>query len=261
MTESQGLIESVAKWLRSQGYPLEMRTAREFQSRDIWAVLGYYYVDVETGQQRETDVLVRAHRDGEDSRGVSVALTIECKSARDKPWILFTGETNRQSTRAIRRSLRFVAPDSALHLLSEGLDPEDDVPLLDGYEPFGYALVRAHGGGNEDVAFGAMMSAVKAAAGARREIESFGFVFPTVVLPIVLIDAPLLQCRLDEDGEPQLSMIERGTVSWNYRIKTSTIPMGTDITVVTSGAVPGLADDLITTTESLLAAASRGSRE
>lgn len=249
---TEGLINRVGKWLQEQGYPLEMRTARQFQSKGLWATLGHYYRDIETGHQRETDVFVNAHREIEGAGTASVCLTIECKSSRTKPWVIFTGEPEpHPMVRGLRRSQRLVAPESSwLWDILDKLDDAHPVPLLDAYEPLGHSIARAHGGSNEDVAFGAIMAASKAAAGMRQENAEFGFDFPTVVLPVVLIDAPLLKCSLDGDGEPQLSVIDRGTVMWSFQLAPD-LPPFTAVTVVTSAGVPDLVDDLITTAESL----------
>ncbi|NEW53909.1 hypothetical protein GV792_28195 [Nocardia cyriacigeorgica] len=257
MSQADGLIGGIAKWLESQGYPLEMRTAREFHSRNIFATLGHYYVDLETGQQRETDVMVRLNQ-GSGKSGLGVVLVIECKSARDKPWVLFTGDPNRQTSSSLFTSLQFTTPTEAISRMRRGLKPEDAVPLLSGYEPFGHSLVRAHENGREDVAFGAMMSAAKAAAGICRELDAFGMDEASVVIPVVLIDSPLVQCTLDDDGEPEISQINCGTVRWRYQVETpGSYRMGTDVIVVTPAALPKLVEDLVTTAQSLEMALSR----
>ncbi|MGV9975369.1 hypothetical protein [Nocardia beijingensis] len=232
-----------------------MRTAREFHSRGIFAALGHYYVDPDTGQQRETDIMVRLNQ-GSGDTGVGVVLVIECKSARDKPWVLFSGDLSQRSSRSLYSALQFTCPKEAGARLRSGLKKDDPVPLLSGCEPFGHSLVRAYGG-NEDVAFGAMMSAAKAAVGVRNALDTFGMVEPSVVIPVVLIDAPLVQCTLDEAGQPALTPIDRGTVCWRYQMKSSSSMGGTDIIVVTSAALPKLVDDLITTGRSLEAALKR----
>lgn len=253
------LTNRVAKWLREQGYPLEMRTAREFQAKGVSASPSWYYADVETGQQRETDVYARVRRGKYGEAGcVDVSLTIECKSPRDKPWVLFTGGATGMA-RTARRVQRFASPDRAW--LREVASIDDlPLPLLDGYEPHGYALARAFGG-NEDASFGAMMSAAKAAAGIRQwHLRAGGGravseLMRSVVLPVLVVDAPLLRCELDEDGNERLSQIDRGTVLWKYQLTPKHTPT-TIITVVTPAAVPALADDLRTKADSLFTAAA-----
>ncbi|WP_459549230.1 hypothetical protein [Nocardia sp. X0981] len=193
---------------------------------------------------------------GSGDTGVGVVLVIECKSARDKPWVLFSGDLSQRSSRSLYSALQFTCPKGASVRLQSGLKEDDPVPLLSGCKPFGHSLVRAYGG-NEDVAFGAMMSAAKAAGGVRNALDAFGLVEPSVVIPVVLIDAPLVQCTLDKAGQPALTPIDRGTVRWRYQMKTSSGIGGTDIIVVTSAALPKLVDDLITTGRSLEAGLKR----
>ncbi|WP_433681213.1 hypothetical protein [Nocardia sp. CA-119907] len=264
MTDPKSLEARVSTWLREQGYPLEMRTARDLRLKGIWTQLGRYYTDIETGHQRETDVYARSNDFGKDSGDDStdVCLVIECKSAREKPWVLFTDAQPRKVPRTIHRSERLAVPNRdwlyRLHRAGVACGP---LPLLDGYEPFGYALVRAFNNGNDDVAYSAMMSVAKAAAGVwadlAADVELVGVTDRAIVLPVLLIDAPLLRCDLDDNGQERLTRIDRGTVEWRYQLAPDH-PLKTIITVVTTAALSELGDDLITTAANLQGIDQRG---
>ncbi|MFB8282768.1 hypothetical protein [Nocardia colli] len=224
------------------------------------AHLGRYYTDVETGQQRETDVCASVSSiESEGMRGGPAMwghLVIECKSARDKPWILFTEEQHSTSEWDRRfTDQRFALPDPGWLLFTTS--PFWDggpVPLVNGYRPFGHTLVRALGTGNDDVAYGAVRSVAKAAAGVRiqfrQEAEVLNVKARAIVFPVLLIDAPLFQCELDEDGQERLTRIDRGTLVWRYQLA-SDLPHATLVTVITTPALPDLADDLKLTVASL----------
>ena len=85
----ESLERRVAKWLDGQGYPLEMLVGQAFRKAGFFVVQSDYYPDPETGKPREIDVCAHIQR---DSHGIlaGVVYTIECKLARDKPWVLFT---------------------------------------------------------------------------------------------------------------------------------------------------------------------------
>ncbi|MFC9473070.1 hypothetical protein ACFTS5_12885 [Nocardia sp. NPDC056952] len=253
MDENGQFTAKIAKWLREQGYPLEMRTARALAANDIDTTLGWYYADIETGQQRETDIYAYARRSYPDDEYavVQISLAIECKSSKDKPWILFTDGPTRMSSTA-RRNQRFVSPDRKWIRTLQVESAE--LPLLDGYSPHGYALVRAFAGDNQDAAFGAMLSTAKAAAGIQRwhqQARRGEDTINSIVLPVLLVDAPLLQCELDSDGNERLTPIERGTIEWRYQL-TPTDPPHTIITIATPDALPSLAEDLNATADEVL---------
>lgn len=81
------LQASVQEWLEAQGYPLEMRTAAAFRLAGFRAVQGVYYQDPETDAWREIDVVADIP---EVYRSARIVFVAECKSSRDKPWLLFT---------------------------------------------------------------------------------------------------------------------------------------------------------------------------
>ena len=68
--------DKIRKWLETQGYPLEMRVAREFKSHGFRVLQSEYYTDPESGASRETDVIahVQEELDGVLTR---VAFVIE----------------------------------------------------------------------------------------------------------------------------------------------------------------------------------------
>ncbi|MFG3618054.1 hypothetical protein [Nocardia sp. NPDC047654] len=188
-------------------------------------------------------------------------MTIECKSSRDKPWVLFTDDTSSPSLFSMRWQ-RLGVPNQAWlwKAVRKANSRKLPTPLLDGYGPFGYALARTFASKNEDVAFSAMMSVAKAAAGLREQLaaahKDFGSddAMHAVVLPVLVVDAPLLKCELDDDGTERLSRIDRGTVLWKYQL-TPGHPPSTIVTIVTPAALPSLADDLNKTADSLYASA------
>ncbi|MFE9577021.1 hypothetical protein ACFYO1_11605 [Nocardia sp. NPDC006044] len=257
----QDLTSKVAKWLQQQGYPLEMRTARELQSKNIWASLGHYE-DAESGQLRETDVYARASREEEDGPTLDIWLALECKTSRRNPWVLFTDTVSPWTQRNLRTQ-RLCAPDDRRWLARatrSSTQSKLPIPLLQGYAPFGYAVARALNRNNEDFAFGAMMSVGKAAAGIQKSLSSeasfFGDRNHSVIVPVLVIDAPLLQCQLKDDGSIGLQEIDRGTVVWKYRLSPDH-PPSTVIRIVTPSVLPQLADDLNLTADNLFATLKR----
>jgi len=80
--------EKLHTWLEAQGYPLEMRVAKAFQIAGARVIQSEYYTDPSTEESREIDV-VADWQTRIDNLLVRVSFVIECKSSKDKPWILF----------------------------------------------------------------------------------------------------------------------------------------------------------------------------
>ncbi|MEV4151790.1 hypothetical protein AB0J48_02190 [Nocardia salmonicida] len=256
------MLEKVGTWLRKQGYPLEMRVARELRSAGMSADLGTYYTDIETGRSRETDVLAIAKSTRAASLGiVQVCLVIECKSG-GKPWVLLSGNVEHELSPQVRGMSRLAAPEGDWLMKRTGMGlvtTDNSFPLLSGYGPIGHSLVRPFGGddsnGNreKDAAFAAMMSTAKAAIGVchslREQMKLIGAPSNAVVLPVLLVDAPLILFELDSSGEEKLSEIDRGTVVWHYDFGPQ--QRSSIITVVTPAVLPALAEDARSTAKLL----------
>jgi hypothetical protein len=259
MAESAALPDKVASWLEEQGYPLEMRTARALRERRVPVKVSHYYTDIDTGQQRETDVYAWVTREFRHSDELGnavdatdeVCVVIECKSARAKPWVLFSDDKPIDADVAslhARRSLHIAIPNNHwLQHMTGFSQPYCSVSLLDGFEPVGYSMVRALGHGNDDAAYGAMMSVAKAAAGVSEQLRvrssALRVIRRALVFPVLLVDAPLLHCKLDASGEIQLVLVDCGTVAWNYQLGAG-FPKQTLITVMNPTALPRLVDGM-----------------
>lgn len=255
-TVADDLTARMEKWLDEQGYPLEMRATRVLRASGVTASPSWYFTDPETGQQRESDILAEAREPIDDFTSVQVLATVECKSSNAKPWILLRDHVS--LGRKGRIAHRFTAPSHEWYqeLLD---DPElQSAPLLGGYEPYGFALVRAFAGGNEDVAYGAMLATAKAALGVCAWLDDVAplsrsatsFRLYSTVLPVILIDAPLYECWLDKDGEVLLRPTKRGTVIWGYQMNLDVAPR-TIVTILTMEALADFGSDMEATAKRL----------
>ena len=92
MTSSLNIETKITEWLEKQGYPLEMLVAQAFQKEDFLVSLSDFYEDFETKSQREIDVTALRWSDFDKPVVLQVCCRIECKLARDKPWILFVSQ-------------------------------------------------------------------------------------------------------------------------------------------------------------------------
>ncbi|MFF9676780.1 hypothetical protein ACF1GS_34740 [Streptomyces eurythermus] len=261
MRESaDSLTAKLQAWLASQGYPLEMRVAREFKSRGIRVTSSDYYLDGESGDYREIDILARIPISDLASLGDEVAAflcpVIECKSAPGKPWILFEGGADLHPVASV--SQRFVLDEASPHWRRYARKTHqskaplaESLPLFDiGPDP-AYSAVRSSlGKSREDAAYGAMVSVTKAANAVANMYPHRGNMALHVAVPIIVVDSPIFNCKLDESSEVKLEPVERGTIVWR-KAASQTRAIHSIITIVSESALPDLCDDIAKTASHL----------
>lgn len=205
------LIGETQKWLESQGFPLEMRTAAEFKKAGFYVHQAGLYVDPETQKNREIDVeAIVANFEGL----VQVRFIVECKTTT-KPWVLLCSEDN--SITGYARHDVFSAMSKLAHksLYDRRRDWDriaKKVPWL--YKEFdlvGYALKQTHS--DKDTGYAAAMSVAKACAARVNEGRALNEDRPQQVgfgFPVIVTTAPLVKCWLQDDGHLQLKEVNQG---------------------------------------------------
>ncbi|MDH3998804.1 MAG: hypothetical protein OET90_08180 [Desulfuromonadales bacterium] len=211
MTEA--LEKKLAKWLETQGYPLEMKVASALSKQGFYVLQGAYYDDPETNTTREIDVVASTR----DIRGhFQVSFVIECKSTRDKPWVLFTSEDHVDGNRLLRYATK---PEKTHAILDEKFSQNTEAVL--GLKWFvkeqrlAYGAATAFSSG-DDPAYKGIMSALKASMGLCRQTSKhtpLHFIFPVVVL-----EGRLFEAYLDKNEENNICEIEEGFVVYHREI-------------------------------------------
>ncbi len=206
-------------WLNEQGYPLEMATARLFLRSGFRAFQSDYYTDPESNTQREIDVLAyRQKRVG--TKLLRFSFTVECKNAKDKPWVIFSSYDVKLAPPA--RVFQRAASEFALHFLNLIAKQEavQNAPLFSLPPRPGYAITQAFSTG-QDVPFTACVGAAKSAAAKAISANSPGKlqgIICEIVFPIVLVEGRLFECYLDEENNPILNEIQSGVLGWRNPI-------------------------------------------
>jgi hypothetical protein len=236
MASTEDLKKKILSWLENQGYPLEMMAARIFQKVGFKVIQSTYYSDPEDGTSREIDVVAFIGY-GFGNIGFDLTLVLECKSGADKPWLLLTlpGSILADETKIHGR------PSSSFgqeFLSYASREPSiGDLSLFQSDERKGYALIRAFSQG-QDTAYTALMDLSKAALAeaSLATKEDLPAQICRVVIPILLVDAPLFEAYLDSGSEFVLNEINRGTLYWRKGIA------GTDLTVIDIVSIQNLED-------------------
>jgi hypothetical protein len=225
MTES--LEGKVASWLRDQGYPLEMEAAWISKSKGFDISQSDYYLDPEINQPREIDLVLKANR-FTDRFNLEYSLFVECKSSRDKPWLLFSTENELvgtvgkedRSLHALTLYSAFISNDLGGDLLLQSTfdgNLQRLYPRLDTEPTLGYGMTQAFSKETE-VPFKALMSATKAALFYVKRFGTLGLSIPFLfATPVVVIDVPLLSV-VYTPGSPDLDIreVRRGLLHWKH---------------------------------------------
>jgi hypothetical protein len=226
MAKHQDIKTKLRDWLSTQGYPLEMRVAQEFQSSDFIVTQSQYYLDPETSKQREIDVVAR--KDGEwfDYFLLDVQFAISCKNATKRPWVVFSSET-KYSSGVLEGAF---VPSTAGALFKKRLWGTTDytsLRLLKAPVRRGYSVTEGFTTG-VDVPFQAIMSATKyadsVASATNLQKDPPGekpAVYASLVCPVVIIAGNLFEAYLDVDGSLQVCEIQRTSLRWGYPLSNS----------------------------------------
>jgi hypothetical protein len=198
------LRDRVERWVETSGFALELRVARAITlagEHGASVNLSVPYFDNQSQKWREADVVAsvrdRQHPD------VMVQLVVECKSSKEKPWVIFTD----------RR--RYIGDDEAYSRQIKSGGRAERVRHVwanaRGSIPWpttgaGYSIaeaLRQKATGEEDtqnVPYRAVRQVVNAAINLRPQIKFHAGDFVLLTLPVVVTGARLFECALDDVG-------------------------------------------------------------
>lgn len=215
------LDQRVKRWLETQGYPLEMQVARLCHEQHARVIQSEYYKDPVTSQQREVDVV--AWWQGEIDRvHIRVTVIAECKTSKEKPWVLFCSPGGRLSQVA-QVAQRAGSRLCRLALLEVAKKPEIyNLPVFSLPDSPGYSLTQAFTSG-QDVCYGAVAGAAAAAAAQsalpdRYDSRVGHYEVVELILPVVVTDARLFAASLNDSATIEMNEIEGGVLLWRNRI-------------------------------------------
>lgn len=227
MTSEVNLKQKVADWLNKNGYPLEMRVASMIRKYSDFAIRqGWHYIDVESGDSREIDIVCTA----EVSSGVAeINFVIECKSTK-KPWVLFTSDDAADSYHELNSFGIFselARKELSTDYLSEtrglSIEDKDRIPWFKKDGLLGYSIAQAFEG-NKDAPYNASLSTIKAATWLKSNSlwqNSAEYRPYAISFPIIVTDVPLFECSLGEDNEPALKEIDHGYLFFKQHVSES----------------------------------------
>jgi hypothetical protein len=202
----------VLDWLEVTGFPLEMKAASAFRDAGFEVRQSTTYADPLSEKGREIDVLAS---DPDLFGFVDLAAVIECKSSPN-PWVILTANDVMEGYNRLRT--RAVFTERAYLTLSRGrLDDLEIEPWLHRKGRCGYALRQAFSKGN-DPGYDAAMSVLSACKAIFPPTSLAGWKVAAAALPIIVVNAPLLECELQADGGLLLSEVKYSHFLFSARL-------------------------------------------
>lgn len=214
MTKEE-LKEKIANWLTKQGYPLEMKVARAFQEAGFSVSSSEYYLDPDENKLREIDVVASMNNLIDDII-FQVVYTAECKSSKKNPWVCFCS-TNSSRDSSIGFFARYATIQGHVMLTELSFNPDittADLFYLPGQ--YAYGVMNAFKD-KLDVPYQAIQGARKSSQAIVAHYDK-GQALPNkiqtvcVAFPLVVVNAPLFDCKLDESGELELHQVDHETI-------------------------------------------------
>lgn len=192
--KKDGIENSIKKWLKDTGFPLEMQAAQVFNELGYDVRQSYVVKDIQEDKPREIDVL--ATYPYELDLGVTkIFCVLECKSSKN-PWLVFGGE-NTLSSYNLLHLFAMMSPD-ALSVIGEKLVADKSLrssAMFQRSPKCGYALRQPFT--DKDTGYTAAMGVLKAC---RNMIEAPKSSLPqiNIAFPIIVVDTPIFECAYTE---------------------------------------------------------------
>lgn len=213
MNNTDQLKNKIEEWLLSQGYPLEMRVAASFRDNGFNVIQSHYYSDPQTNIMREIDVIA-LHPDYTGC--IDISFVIECKVSKKHPWLLFSSKYAIEGFNLLFAYC--INSKSARNVLIEkGIETALSLQWMKKDGRMAYGITQAFTSG-DDRTFKATTSVLKAAIARKLSLDSqkwkpFSFIFPVIIL-----DGPLFECFLNDDGKLSIEPFEDGFLFFPWNI-------------------------------------------
>lgn len=186
---------SIKKWLKETGFPLEMQAAHVFEKLGYDVRQSYVVKDIQEGKPREIDIL--ATFPFELDRGITkIFCVLECKSSKH-PWLVFDGQ-NTLSSYNMLHSFAVMSPD-ALSEIGDIIFADEtrkSWELFQRSPKCGYALRQPFS--DKDTGYSAAINTLKACRNIIEPQEKSSLPQINVAFPILVVDKPIFECSYVE---------------------------------------------------------------
>lgn len=202
----------VLEWIKKTGFPLEMEAASAFRSAGFEIRQSYTYPDTQSEKGREIDVLAQ---DPDFVGVIDIFFVLECKSS-SKPWVILTSEDALANYNRLF-AFAITSEDAKKSLVEKSKGGDGLLSYLKRSSRGGYGFRQALGN-NNDVAYAAAIGALKACKGIVTDNTTSRLPYLAFAFPVIVVDSPLFECSLREDGELHLQEVEESEFLFSAHI-------------------------------------------
>lgn len=205
--------DKVLEWLRTTGYPLELRIGSQLQLAQWHVNYGRRYSDAESGKNRELDIHALVAAIHPKTASIFFSLCIECKTS-SKPWVALSGDRTLGNA-----GLQEIAmgPLSEMTLIAARSEKVPLPPLFPSTTPVVGGVIQAFGGQDEGSPvspYAALMQARSAAFALdasyfkTAKVVSNDLTTTGIFLPIVVFDGTLLRYSIQNDLQEHIEEVD-----------------------------------------------------
>ena len=196
--------DKVLEWLKKTGYPLELYGESILNELGFSIINSHLYIDSEKKIPRELDLLASFSKEKHDIR-LSLNLLIECKKT-DKALILLA---NSDEKKAHTSFCEYITIDNPHMRALIGNSPKIKMP---GRSSYGFKVIQAFTDGDE-LMHKATNTLFKSLLDFNAENQEYLDAYiesneHRLGMPILLIDAPLVELKLNQDNEMDINEID-----------------------------------------------------
>lgn len=221
MVPSDTDVSKVLAWLKSKGYPLEMRVSQCFHNMKFSIIQSDYYKDSDGDKaiMRETDVV--AYRQiSLDDFILRLKFVVECKGVKGYPWVLFSNLSRglAQPAAVAQRCASFLGKKLLFSIAKKRKIQE--LSLFKIESPY-YGGINANLKNKDnikDYCYEAMTSVSKASYYHAIYFDKYpGSRVCEIVFPLIVVDCDMYSAKLVDD-EVVVREISHGSIIWRNPI-------------------------------------------
>jgi hypothetical protein len=264
------LIEGIDDWLNKGGYPLELYVAKTLKDLGFFCSKSLFFSDAESQNAREIDIVASKSADNELKQTLYIKLVIECKKSSNAFVVLCDSSEEKSILEGVlfgnlythNRDDMFVA---APFIMAEEKDYSKifPVPLLNAPCRSGYTLLQAYLKSDSHIYSEVYKLAKAYYFEIQKEVEFRDKITKDERnadrdeilnifyshLPVLVIDAPLVEVYLDEAGDTRIEEKEISSIRirlpWKLSDKDQDPDEGLSIAIVTKNAFSDFVRDTI----------------
>jgi len=204
--------KKLIEWFNKTGYPFELWTESILSKYDFNSVNSSLYKDEENEIFREIDLVSNRSWESEDGQTVfTIKLIIECKKS-EKPFVLLCNKEQKKCT--IELGEYYGIDDPISRMLFSNNSQSIKLPARSSY---GFKLTQGFVNGDETChkAINTLVKSLNDHLNSDKEfleyyIESNQH---SITIPLLLIDSPFFELKLDNNNELKIERISSGIIS------------------------------------------------